>query len=276
MAQLCAHGLFQSATKLACSWCEGEALNELVTVIAATLAARAALAQTSIGTSVGSNREYAIDRALGAAAGAAAAALGEAVAASDEPIPRSATASLASAGGVLGGEAIASAAADVSPAAAWSALRAFLDKHCTPERNFAPSEAAARAALAAGANASLRLPQWLVRRFTRGRAEGTSGGMARRGANPTALLVAYVQNGRLEEAARLALAELRAHAAGTDAVTRTKFTAAWFPTPLLMHVCDLTAQDSKLDGLRLELEAELDKHRRRSEADTAKLAGFAR
>jgi nuclear pore complex protein Nup160 len=155
-------------------------------------------------------------------------------------------------------------------------LRAFLDKHCTPERNFAPSEAAARAALAAGANASLRLPQWLVRRFTRGRAEGTSGGMARRGANPTALLVAYVQNGRLEEAARLALAELRAHAAGTDAVTRTKFTAAWFPTPLLMHVCDLTAQDTALDGLRLELEAELDKHRRRSEADTAKLAGFAR
>ena len=279
VAQLCAHGLFQSATKLACSWCEGEALNELVTVIAATLAARAALAQTSIGGArgVGSNREYAIDRALGAAAGAAAAALGEAVAASDEPIPRSATASLASAGGVLGGEAIASAAADVSPAAAWSALRAFLDKHCTPERNFAPSEAAARAALAAGANASLRLPQWLVRRFTRGRgAEGTSGGMARRGANPTALLVAYVQNGRLEEAARLALAELRAHAAGTDAVTRTKFTAAWFPTPLLMHVCDLTAQDTKLDGLRLELEAELDKHRRRSEADTAKLAGFAR
>jgi nuclear pore complex protein Nup160 len=217
-----------------------------------------------------------VDRALGAAAGAAASALGEAVAASDEPVPRSAIASLASAGGVLGGEAIASAAADVSPAAAWSALRAFLDKHCTPERNFAPSEAAARAALAAGANASLRLPQWLVRRFTRGRAEGTSGGMARRGSNPTALLVAYVQNGRLEEAARLALAELRAHAAGTDAVTRTKFTAAWFPTPLLMHVCDLTAQDTALDGLRLELEAELDKHRRRSEADTAKLAGFAR
>ena len=104
VAQLCAHGLFQSATKLACSWCEGEALNELVTVIAATLAARAALAQTSIGTSIGSNCEYAIDRALGAAAGAAAAALGEAVAASDEPIPRSATASLASAGGVLGGD----------------------------------------------------------------------------------------------------------------------------------------------------------------------------
>ena len=70
--------------------------------------------------------------------------------------------------------------------------------------------------------------------------------------------------------------KLRAHAAGTDAVTRTKFTAAWFPTPLLMHVCDLTAQDTALDGLRLELEAELDKHRRRSEADTAKLAGFAR
>jgi len=38
--------------------------------------------------------------------------------------------------------------------------------------------------------------------------------MARRSANPTALLTVYLQNERVEEAARLALAELRAWAAG--------------------------------------------------------------
>ena len=286
-ASLCAHGLFRAATKLACSWREGEALTELVTVIAATLAARAALAQTRSrgGTSSSLGRLRcglgSIDGDLGAGC---AAAVGEAVAAAAEPPPRTPTASLATAGGVLGSEAIDAAAAEASPAAAWAALRAFLETHCTVERNFAPTEAAARAALAADPSSSLRLPQWLTRRFTRGRGGGdggagggaaAAGGMARRGANPTALLAIYAQHGRLEEAARLAIAELRAHARGADAVTRTRFAAAWFPTPLLMHVRDLVARVPALDGLRAELDHELDEHRRRAEADSAKLAGFA-
>ena len=285
VASLCAHGLFRAATKLACSWCEGEALTELVTVIAATLAARAALAQTRGRTAVreesgGRFRGFGrvIDGELGAGCDAKAA---EAVAAVTEPPPRTATASLASAGGVLGSEAIDAAAVEASPAAAWAALRAFLEAHCTAERNFAPTEAAARAALSAGA-ATLRLPQWLTRRFTRGRGGGdtdvtavtAAGGMARRGANPTALLAIYAQHGRLEEAARLAIAELKAHAQGADAVTRTRFASAWFPTPLLMHVCDLVTEVPALDGLRAELESALDEHRRRTEADSAKLAGF--
>lgn len=99
--------------------------------------------------------------------------------------------------------------------------------------------------------------------------------MARRGANPTALLAVYAEHGRLEEAARLAIAELRAHAQSADAVTRTRFASAWFPMPLLMHVCDLVSQAPALDGLRAELESAIDEHRRRSEADSAKLAGFA-
>ena len=108
------------------------------------------------------------DGELGAGCDAKAA---EAVAAVTEPPPRTATASLASAGGVLGSEAIDAAAVEASPAAAWAALRSFLEAHCTAERNFAPTEAAARAALSAGA-ATLRLPQWLTRRFTRGRGAG--------------------------------------------------------------------------------------------------------
>ena len=279
VASLCAHGLFRAATKLACSWCEGEALTELVTVIAATLAARAALAQTRGYTAAGRFRGFQrVDGELGAGCAAKAA---EAVAAITEPPPRTATASLVSAGGVLGSEAIDAAASEASPAAAWAALRAFLETHCTAERNFAPTEAAARAALSAGSS-TLRLPQWLTRRFTRGRGSGDAagggggaGGMARRGANPTALLAVYAEHGRLEEAARLAIAELRAHAQGADAVTRTRFASAWFPMPLLMHVCDLVSQAPALDGLRAELESAIDEHRRRSEADSAKLAGFA-
>lgn len=279
VASLCAHGLFRAATKLACSWCEGEALTELVTVIAATLAARAALAQTRGCTAAGRFRGFRrVDGELGAGCAAKAA---EAVAAVTEPPPRTATASLVSAGGVLGSEAIDAAASEASPAAAWAALRAFLETHCTAERNFAPTEAAARAALSAGSS-TLRLPQWLTRRFMRGRGSGDAagvgggaGGMARRGANPAALLAIYANHGRLEEAARLAIAELRAHARGADAVTRTRHASAWFPTPLLMHVCDLVSRAPALDGLRAELESAMDEHRRRSEADSAKLAGFA-
>ena len=193
-ASLCAHGLFRAATKLACSWREGEALTELVTVIAATLAARAALAQTRSrgGTSSSLGRLRgglgSIDGDLGAGCAAAA---GEAVAAAAEPPPRTPTASLATAGGVLGSEAIDAAAAEASPAAAWAALRAFLETHCTVERNFAPTEAAARAALAADPSSSLRLPQWLTRRFTRGRGGGDGGAAVTaaragwRGAAPT-------------------------------------------------------------------------------------------
>ena len=125
VASLCAHGLFRAATKLACSWCEGEALTELVTVIAATLAARAALAQTRGYTAAGRFRGFQrVDGELGAGCAAKAA---EAVAAITEPPPRTATASLASAGGVLGSEAIDAAAVEASPAAAWAALRAFLE-----------------------------------------------------------------------------------------------------------------------------------------------------
>ena len=157
--------------------------------------------------------------------------------------------------------------ADVDPATAWAELRAFLDAHDAAARNFAPSEAAARAVLATGA--SIRLPQWLSARFVARR--GGVGGMARRGANPTALLSAYLQYGRLEEAGRLALAELRAYRR-VDAVARTKSAAAWFPEPMLAHTRDRMMEVAALEKLRMALDDALEEHRRRAEEDSAKLA----
>jgi nuclear pore complex protein Nup160 len=99
--------------------------------------------------------------------------------------------------------------------------------------------------------------------------------MARRGANPTALLTVYLQHGRLEEAARLALAELRSYAASASAISRTRLSSSWFPEPLLRHACDRLLEVGALDGLRVELEGALDEHRRRAEADSRKLASFS-
>ena len=290
ITSLVCYGLFTAATTLACAWAEGEALTKLVVVIAATLAARAALAQMRQGSGRGGS---AGGSALGAAAGAAAAAVEAAIAAataeeaaaaaaaatdgtyggthvSATASSRGGSSALSSGGGLLGSDA---AAAEASPPAAWAALRAFLERHDTPERNFRPAEAAARAILATGAG--LRLPQWLTAKFTSGRGTPGSSGMARRGANPTALLTVYLQHGRLEEAARLALAELRSYAASASAISRTRLSSSWFPEPLLRHACDRLLEVGALDGLRVELEGALDEHRRRAEADSRKLASFS-
>lgn len=98
--------------------------------------------------------------------------------------------------------------------------------------------------------------------------------MARRGANPVALLTVFLQHGRLEEAARLALAELRSYAASASAISRTRLSSAWFPEPLLRHACERLLEVGALEDLRGELECALDEHRRRGEADSKKLKSF--
>ena len=97
---------------------------------------------------------------------------------------------------------------EADAAQAWAAARVFLERHDVARRNFRPAEAAARAVLATGTQ--IRLPQWLVARFVRGRNEGETKGMAARDANPAALLRVYLAHNRLEEAARLAVAEVAA------------------------------------------------------------------
>ena len=270
VASLAKYGIFAGAATLATAWTEGETLTELVTVLAATLAARAALAQMRRGGEAETRESrLASGTSLGAAAGraAASAATAAAMAAVDDATRRaSADTSALGVGGLLGADPTR-LDADVDPATAWAELRAFLDAHDVAARNFAPSEAAARAVLATGA--SIRLPQWLSARFVARR--GGVGGMARRGANPTALLSAYLQYGRLEEAGRLALAELRAYRR-VDAVARTKSAAAWFPEPMLAHTRDRMMEVAALENLRMALDDALEEHRRRAEEDSAKLA----
>ena len=257
VASALCHGLFRTATTLATHWCEGEALTKQVTIIAATLAARAVLAQTRRGGGGGSGGGGALSLGVSSAADATARGAADRVGPAD----------------LVGGDA-AAAADDVDPAAAWAALRSFLETHDTAARNFALAEAAARATLAT--SASIRLPQWLAARFTAGRdAPSASSGMARRGANPTALISAYVAHGRAEEAARVAIAELRRHEIAADATTRTKFLSSWFPEPLLRHVADATRDAPALAGLRAELDGLLDSRRKRAEADSKRLASFA-
>ena len=60
----------------------------------------------------------------------------------------------------------------------------------TQDRNFALSEACARAILSV--DAELALPHWLVERFSNTERGLTGAGMARRGANPAALLRVYL------------------------------------------------------------------------------------
>jgi hypothetical protein len=89
------------------------------------------------------------------------------------------------------------------------------------------------------------------------------------------LISAYVAHGRAEEAARVAIAELRRHEIAADATTRTKFLSSWFPEPLLRHVADATRDAPALAGLRAELDGLLDARRKRAEADSKRLASFA-
>ena len=163
----------------------------------------------------------------------------------------------------------------LDPAACWSALRSFLETHDSPARGHRLTEAAARCALAAAP--ALRLPQWLQARFTSGRGANGAAGMARRGANPAALLSAYLHHDRLEEAARLALAELGAatRAGGPAMPERAKHCAAWFPEPALHATRERLRGVEALAPLGDALEQALEEYRRRADADGDALAASA-
>ena len=146
VAACCAHGLFTAATTLATHWTEGEALTNLATVIAATLAARAALAQIAAGGS-GARQASSFDPSSLEPGGGAGGYGG----------------ALASAGGLLGGDLGEVAGRDSDrgdspdPAACWSALRSFLETHDSPARGHRLTEAAggARAAAAPASAAAV-------------------------------------------------------------------------------------------------------------------------
>ena len=125
-------------------------------------------------------------------------------------------------------------------------------------RNFAPSEAAARAVLATGA--SIRLPQWLSARFVARRGGGGAGAPRREPLGRCS--PAYLQYGRLEEAGGPRSPSC-ARARRVDAVARTKSAAAWFPEPMLAHTRDRMMEVAALEKLRMALDDALEEHRRR-------------
>jgi nuclear pore complex protein Nup160 len=293
VASLVSHARFASAEALACAWTEGEALTEHVCLIAATLAARAALAQQRRGRggysspSDASDDAYARDDVgsgdeFGFVAVESLGALGRSCAAGS-PFAPFFDADRACGGGILGASLGGERREEEADAAqAWTALRVFLERHDVAARNFRPAEAAARAVLATGTQ--IRLPQWLAARFVRGRNAPSSfsgerspwsaKGMAARDANPAALLRVYLAHNRLEEAARLAIAEVAASRLA-PATERARSCASWFPEPLLRHTRERVREVGALESLGEELERLLEQRNRTAEADSAKLAAMA-
>ena len=269
VASLVSHARFASAETLACAWTEGEALTDLACLIAAALAARAALAQQADRRLArdDDDADEAFDSSFGSSPFVALESLGALGRSCASPDAR------ACGGGILGASLGGERREEEADAAqAWAATRAFLERHDVARRNFRPAEAAARAVLATGTQ--IRLPQWLVARFVRGRNEGETKGMAARDANPAALLRVYLAHNRLEEAARLAVAEVAA-ARRAPATERTRSCASWFPEPLLRHTRERVREVHALESLGEELERLLEQRSRTAEADSAKLAAAA-
>ena len=234
---LAAYGCFKAATTLCTAWLDNEKLASTLALVAATMAARASMAQIGeldVEESAGSKRWNARARDARATAG------------------------------LIGVDAPAA-----SVQTYWDELRAFVERFDTQDRNFALSEACARAILSV--DAELALPHWLVERFTNTERGLTGAGMARRGANPAALLRAYLAFDRAEDAARLALKELTLWSR-RSAIDRTAHAACWFPMHMILEARDKCATDASLRHLGEALRAAIDAHGACVEKDSAMLA----
>ena len=255
------HARFESAVAVATNWTEGEQLTKLLSVIAATVAARAALAQmkrkqnpNSYENSYGNQSQYQASGFVSREAMISGGLLGFCDGRDDQHV-------------------------DVK--LAWQELRKFLEKYDCVERNFQLSDVAARAILAT--SNTIRLPQWLTARFIGDSSGGGndssdaqkySVGMARRSSNPTALLRLYVANDRIEEAARVSISEL-SKPFDSNAIERSRCTVSWFPEPLLLELCDRIKEHGKLKEMGEELERVMQTRTRMAEGDSAKLAALS-
>jgi len=234
---LAAYGCFKAATTLCTAWLDNEKLASTLALVAATMAARASMAQIGeldVEESAGSKQWNARARDARATAG------------------------------LIGVDAPAA-----SVQTYWDELRAFVERFDTQDCNFALSEACARAILSV--DAELALPHWLVERFTNTERGLTGAGMARRGANPAALLRAYLAFDRAEDAARLALKELTLWSR-RSAIDRTAHAACWFPMHMILEARDKCATDASLRHLGEALRAAIDAHGACVEKDSAMLA----
>ena len=227
-------GCFAAATTLCTAWLDGERLTSALTIIAATLAARASMRQ--IGDARVADDASAFTRW------------------DNQGINVNATA------GLIG---VQSSSTTVETY--WSELRSFIERFDTPERNFALAEAAARAILSV--DARVALPAWLTHRFINPSSRTSGGGMARRAANPAALLRTYLAFNLVEDAAQLSLKELNAWSK-RSAVDRTAHAACWFPMHLILEARDRCAKDNTLKSLHTTLTAAIDAYEARAKSDS--------
>jgi nuclear pore complex protein Nup160 len=240
---LIAYGCFAAAKTLCTAWLDGEKLTSSLALIAGAMAARASMAQVGDASVLQAEQDAALKRWNARASDLQAIA------------------------GLIGVEAPVT-----SVDTYWNELRAFVERFDAPERNFALSEATARSILAV--NAKLALPSWLIKRFVNPTALFSGGGMARRGADPAALLRIYLAFNRAEDAAQLALKEL-SFWAKRSAIDRTAHAACWFPMDLIFDARDRCANDDSLQQLCDALSAAISSHEARLKTDTQMLAQAA-
>ena len=234
------YGCFTAATTLCTAWLDGEKLTSSLKLIAGTLAARASMVQTGDESIIQADRDGATRRENARSSDVRAVA------------------------GLIGVDPVVR-----SVEGYWTALRVFVERFDTPERNFALSEAAARSIFSI--DPRLALPSWLVKRFTNPSTLFAGSGMARRGADPAALLRVYLEFNRVEEAAQLALKELSMWAK-RSAIDRTAHGACWFPMHLILEARDRCAHSASLAHLRTALSDAIAGHEKRLQADSAMLA----
>jgi nuclear pore complex protein Nup160 len=91
--------------------------------------------------------------------------------------------------------------------------------------------------------------------------------MARRAANPAALLRTYLAFNLVEDAAQLSLKELNAWSK-RSAVDRTAHAACWFPMHLILEARDRCAKDNTLKSLHTTLTAAIDAYEARAKSDS--------
>ncbi|CEG01694.1 Nucleoporin Nup120/160 [Ostreococcus tauri] len=234
------YGCFTAATTLCTAWLDGEKLTSALTLVAGTMAARASMIQIGDESTMLAERDDATRQENAEASDYRALA------------------------GLIGVDPVAT-----SIDSYWSELRRFVERFDTSDRNFALSEAVARSILSI--DPRIALPHWLVKRFINPESIFTSRGMARRGANPAALLRVYLEFNRVEEAAQLSLKELTSWSK-RSAIDRTAHGACWFPMNLILEARDRCTQNGPLQQLREALAKAIKSHETRTKADSAMLA----
>jgi len=167
---------------------------------------------------------------------------------------------------------IAGRGGEAGAPALWRALRRLLDAHgrAAPRLKCAAADAALQFSPRAA------LPAWLVAHFTGAEADAAApgGGMARRGgADPAELLRIYLRHGCLDDAAQLALSELRRWRSKAGPLERARPAATWMSYGALDALADALAaagQDAALQQLRDETAA----HVAQAKADSTSLVAL--